>query len=125
MVEKMGKCDMKQSELDPCLFVSDTVIAVMYVDDILMWSTHEDHIYALGELLRAEGVDLEEEDDAAGFLGVKLNKDAKTGQMVMMQEGLIDRIIKALGLGVNNSKPRNTPCLKTPLTKDLEGNPPQ
>ena len=116
---------MKQSELDPCLFVSDTVIAVMYVDDILMWSTHEDHIYALGELLQAEGVDLNEEDDAAGFLDVKLNKDAKTGQMVMTQEGLIDRKIEALSLDIDNSKPRNMPCLKTPLTKDLEGNPPQ
>ena len=70
-------------------------------------------------------MDLEEEDDAAEFLGVKLNKDAKTGQMVMTQEGLIDRIIQALGLDVNNSKPRNTPCLKTLLTKDLKGDSPQ
>jgi hypothetical protein len=51
MVEKMANCDMVQSKLDPCLFISNTVIAVMYVDDILMWSTQEDHIYALGDLL--------------------------------------------------------------------------
>ncbi len=70
-------------------------------------------------------MDLEEEDDAAGFLGIKSNKDRKTGQMIMTQEGLIDRIIEALGLDVDNSKPRNTPCLKTPLTKDLKGDPPQ
>ena len=93
------------SKLDPCLFISDTVIAVMYVDDILMWSTHEDHIYALEELLYAEGVDLEEEDNAAGFLCVKLVKDLKTGQMIMTQEGLIDRVIEALHLDINNSKP--------------------
>jgi hypothetical protein len=124
MDEKMVNCDMVQSELDPCLFISDTVIAVMYVDDILMWSTHEDHIYALGDLLQADEVDLEEEDDAASFLGVKLVKDSTTGQMIMTQEGLIDRVIEALGLDVDMSTPRNSPCMKVPLTKDLDGDPP-
>ena len=122
MVEKLDTCGMKQSELDPCLFIGDNVIAVMYVDDILMWSTEEDHIYTLGDKLRNEGVELEEEDDAAGFLGVKLTK-TKTGQMIMTQEGLITRIIEALGLGVDNITPRSTPCLKAPLTKDLDGDP--
>lgn len=67
MVEKIGNCDMRQSELDPCLFIGDTVVAVIYVDDVLLWSTNKDHIYALGERLRDEGVELEEEGDAAGF----------------------------------------------------------
>ena len=49
----------------------------MYADVILMWSTHEDHIYALEEPLQAEGVDLEEEDDAAVFWGVKLVEGTK------------------------------------------------
>ena len=123
MVEKLEACDMKQSELDPCLFIGPTVIAVMYVDDMLMWSTNTDHIYALGSQLRDNGVMLEEEDDAAGFLGVKLLKSESTGQMVMTQEGLITRIIEALGLDTTASKPRHTPCLKAPLTKDLDGDP--
>ena len=123
MVEKLESCDMRQSELDPCLFIGDTCVAVMYVDDILLWSTDEKHIYSLGTQLRKCGVDLEEEDDAAGFLGVKLTKVPETGQMIMTQEGLINRIIEALGLDVDKSTPRNTPCLKAPLTKDLEGDP--
>ena len=94
---------MKQSDLDPCLFVGDTVIAVMYVDDILMWSTDEAYIYHLGGFLRAEGIELEEDDDDAGFLGVQLTK-CKSGQMIMNQEGLIDRIIEALGLDVDQSR---------------------
>ena len=94
MVEKLERCGMKQSELDPCLFISDTVIAVMYVDDMLMWSTSEEDIFKLCGLLRAEGVELEEEDDAAVFLGVKLTTCGT--QMTMTQEGLIDRIIEAL-----------------------------
>ena len=93
----------------------------MYVDDTLMWSTSEDNIFKLCGLLRAEGVELEEEDDAAGFLGVKLTKCGT--QMTMTQEGLIDRSIEALDLDVDLSTPRATPCLKAPLTKDLDGDP--
>ena len=97
----------------------------MYVDDLLMWSTTEENIYALGAQLREKGVELEEEDDAAGFLGVKLTKDPHTGQMTMTQQGLIDRIIDALGLDIGTSTPKGTPCLKAPLTKDLDGDPPE
>ena len=39
MVEKLQHCGMAQSKLDLCLFIEDTVIAVIYVDTILMWST--------------------------------------------------------------------------------------
>ena len=68
LVEKFTACDLKQSDFDPCLFIGSKVILVMYVDDILMWSIHEKHIYELGTKLCEQGVDLEEEDDAAGFL---------------------------------------------------------
>ena len=89
MVTKLVTCGLKQSELDPCLFIDDTVIAAMHVDDILMWSTDEDYIYHLSSLLCAEGVELEDDDDdaaAAGFLGVKLTK-CDSSQMSMTQEG--------------------------------------
>ena len=43
--------------------------------------------------------------------------------MIMTQVGLIDRIIETLGLDVDQSTPRGTPCLKAPLTKDLDGDP--
>ena len=74
---------------------------VMYVDDILMWSTSEEHTHKLGAQLRNKGVELEEEDDAAGFLGVKLHKHPTTGQLVMTQQGLINRIIEVLGLDLD------------------------
>ena len=68
MVEKLEAAGLKQSNLDPCMFIGKKVIAVMYVDDILMWSPNSDHIYELGTALRKLGVELEEDDDAAGFL---------------------------------------------------------
>ena len=122
MVEKLEFCGLQQSKLDPCLFIGDTVIAVMYVDDLLMWSTEDNHMIELGQLLNKAGVDIEEENDAAGFLGVKLTKTPE-GSMMMTQEGLIGRIIEAMGLDVEHSTPKSTPCLKAPLTKDVDGDP--
>ena len=122
MVEKLEVCGMKQSKLDPCLFVGDKVMAVLYVDDLLLWSTSDQHIIDLGNELNEVGVDLEEEDDVAGFLGVKLTK-TPNGSMVMTQEGLTDRIIEAMGLDKENSTPKHTPCLKAPLHKDVDGDP--
>ena len=122
MVEKLEVCGMKQSKLDPCLFVGDKVMAVLYVDNLLLWSTDDQHIIDLGNELNEVGVDLEEEDDVAGFLGVKLTK-TPNGSMVMTQEGLTDRIIEAMGLDKENSTPKHTPCLKAPLHKDVDGDP--
>ena len=34
---------------------------------------------------------LDVEDDVAGFLGVKIERDAETGEVQMTQTGLIDR----------------------------------
>ena len=43
-------------------------------------------------------VALEQEDDAAGFLGVKFDCDSKTGMIEMKHTGLINSVVKALGL---------------------------
>ena len=122
MVEKLVFCGLQQSKLDPCLFIGDTVIVVMYVHDLLMWSTEDTHMIDLGQLLNKAGVDIEEENDAAGFIGVKLTKTS-TGSMMMTQDGLISRIIEAMGLDLEHSTPKLTPCNKTPLVKDVDGDP--
>ena len=121
MVGKMEACGMKQSELDPCLFVGDKVIAIQYVDDLLFWSRDEKDIFDLAIQLRDLGVDLEEETDAAGFLGVSLERDPTTNLIEMRQDGLIDRVIAALGLDDGMAKPKYTPADGTPLVKDEDG----
>ena len=63
--------------------------------------------------LRELGVDLEQEDDAAGFLGVTLERDSEMGLLEMKQTGLIKRIIKALGLD-NGAKRKFTPSESKP-----------
>jgi len=124
LTNAMEAVGMKVSKLDPCLFVGDRVPAVAFVDDILFWSTDEAYINELGNKLRKEGLLLEQEDDAAGFLGVKMTK-TKEGHIEMKQTGLIDRVIEALGLESKMVTPKWMPAEATPLTRDEDGETPQ
>ena len=81
--------------MDPCLFVSDRVMWVAYVDDLLFQSSDEKHINELAIKLRTKGLLLDQEDDAAGFLGVTLSKTDKE-IIEMTQTGLIDQCIEAM-----------------------------
>ncbi len=67
------------------------------------------------------GVDLEQEDSEAGFLGVTLDHDAPTGLLDMKQTGLIKRVIKALGLDDGYAKGKHTPVESKSLVKDADG----
>jgi len=70
--------------------------------------------------LRDLGVDLEQEDDAAGFFGVTLERDPETSLLEMKQTGLIKRVIEALGLN-DGAKGKLTPSESKPLVKDING----
>jgi hypothetical protein len=124
LTKAMKAVGMQVSKLDPCLFVGERVMAVAYVDDILFWATDEAYINELGSKLREQGLLLEQEDDAAGFLGVKMTK-TEDGNIEMKQTGLIDRVVEALGLDSKMATPKWTPAEGTPLTRDEDGEPPQ
>ena len=70
--------------------------------------------------LRDLGVDLEQEDDAAGFLGVTLEQDPETSLLEMKQTGLIKHIIEAIGLD-GGAKGKFTPSESKPLVKNVNG----
>ena len=121
MVQKMEMCGMQQSKLDPCLFIGERVIAIMYVDDLIFWSRDEKHIFGIAQHLCDLGGLLEQEDDAAGFLGVKLTRDNTTGLIEMKQTGLIERVIESMGLDVGTVNGKWTPAEAKPLVKDEDG----
>jgi hypothetical protein len=121
MVHKMEMCGTQKSKLDPCLFIGEQVIAIMYVDDLIFWSRDEKHIFRIAQHLRDLGVLLEQEDDAAGFLGVKLTRDNTTGLIEMKQTGLIDRVIESMGLDVGTVNGKWTPAEAKPLVKVEDG----
>ncbi len=66
------------------------------------------------------GVDLEQEDDTAGFLGVTFEWDPETSLLEMKLTGLIKRIIEALGLD-DGAKGKFTPSESKTLVKDVNG----
>jgi hypothetical protein len=97
------------------------VICVVYVDDIIFWSKDTAEINSSARQLRELCVDLEQEDNAAGFFGVMLERDPETALLEMKQNGLIKRVIEALGLDDGLFKGKFTPSESKPLVKNLNG----
>ncbi len=90
VTKKLESCGLKQSRFDPCLFIGPDVMCVAYVDDLIFWSHDVANINrVVMELCKLEVV-LEQKDDAAGFLGVKMERDSNTGLLEMKQTGLIE-----------------------------------
>jgi hypothetical protein len=112
---------LEQSKFDRCLFIGPNVIYVVYVDNLIFWSKELPLINRVAMELCELGVDLEQEDNAAGFLGVTLDCDASSGLLEMRQTGLIQRVITALGLDDGYAKGKHTPAESKPLVKDADG----
>ena len=121
MTPKMELCGLVQSRMDPCLFIGKKVMAIIYVDNIFFWAVNFNDIHDVEMELRKQGVDLEQEDDASGFLGVTLGCDETTGLMELKQVGLIDWVIETLGLNDGMAKGKCTPAESTPYTSNPRG----
>ena len=63
---------MLQSNLDPCIFIGDELICIVYVDDLIFWGKYESDIHDLAMKFRDLRVDIEQEEDEAGIMGVNL-----------------------------------------------------
>jgi Reverse transcriptase (RNA-dependent DNA polymerase) len=55
---------------DPCLFTLDKCICLIYIDDTLLFARSQADIEDVVKGLQNLEMDLEEQDDAAGFFGV-------------------------------------------------------
>ena len=76
--------------MDPCLFIGKTVIVVIYVDDVLLYSKDEAKIDALLKKLQGAGVSIHKEETAEGFLGVDITREStdKGIRITLLQAGL-------------------------------------
>ena len=86
MTEKLGNFKLKQSNLDTCVFIGDKEICIVYVDDLLFWATDGKDIDCLAMQLHKEGIDLEQEHDAASFLIMSLDGNAYTSSLLEMKQ---------------------------------------
>ncbi|KAL7460167.1 hypothetical protein ACHAXS_000632 [Conticribra weissflogii] len=66
--------------LIPASFIGEKVIAICYINDLIIWARHKK------DILHTKGVDFEQEDDAAGFLGVHIECNPNTEFLDMMQK---------------------------------------
>ena len=94
------------------------------MDGILFWVKDEANISKLTLALCAEGLLLEQDDDAASFLGVHLTK-TKYGHNKIKQTGLIDCIIETLGMDTCLSTSKWTPDEAKLLVQNENGEPPR
>ena len=60
------------------IFIGEKVVCVVYVDELLFWTSNEADIHALVLALREEVVDIEQYDDDSGLSGIKLVHNSKT-----------------------------------------------
>ena len=67
--------------------------------------------------MRDKEVDIDQEDDPDGFLGVKLERGANTGFIEMCQDGLIDRLISQWVLDDGAAKVKWNASKANPLFK--------
>ena len=74
MTNKLEQIGLKESKFHPCLFVGEKVTCIVYFDDLVFWARNKDNIHNLEMHLRELGVDLDQEDDDTGFLGVILEQ---------------------------------------------------
>ena len=122
--EALEQCGFVQSQYDPCLFATESVICLCYVDDCIFYSQSENDFWEIiGDLRSPKKADhltmkLEQESDIAGFLGIDIRK-YEDGTMELVQSGLIKRILKVMKMEDSAAKP--TPAALKPLGKDEDG----
>jgi hypothetical protein len=98
----------KASTIDPCLFIRDDCIIVLYTDDCLCFSPKDDVVPQLIEDLRRDGFLLKDEGAINDFLGVNIKRHDDSIEMT--QTGLIDQILSDLGLDHENTTRKYTPA---------------
>ncbi|KAL7549783.1 hypothetical protein ACHAWF_013048 [Thalassiosira exigua] len=115
-LERQG---LKQSDFDPCLFLSKEYMGVLYVDDVLIYGCSDASIDELIERLRREEILLRREGTAEGYLGVHIERDGN--RTTLTQPGLTKKVIEALGLCSKYSTALATLAEKAPLPRDVRG----
>jgi hypothetical protein len=119
ITERLVKQNLHASKFDPCLFMNDSLIIIIYVDDILIYARTEVEIDSLIERLKNDDIALHKEGTAEGYLGVDIQRDGNN--IILKQEGLTKRIIEALGLDSKYSTPVDTPAESAALGRDIDG----
>ena len=111
----------KQSAIDPCLLFKNTIMVVLYVDDVGIAYADESDLTTLLTKLEKRGLQFTEEGTFTDFLGIKFVKDPVKNTITLTQRGLIQKIIDATGM--QDCNPNWTPATQLTLGIDPDGEP--
>ena len=111
------------STVDPCLFMSKTVICVVYVDDFLFWARSQSDIDNVMKNFKEDGPSYNwehsKEESVSEFLGIDI-KTLDNGGFQFCQTGLIRKVLEATGMDNSNGLPTPTK-VEAPLGTDVNG----
>jgi len=110
----------KQSNHEPCLYLREDCIMIVYTDDCLIFAKENSTIDALIKTLN-ETYLLEDQGTVSDYLGIRISKNASTKEITMTQPGLIDSILQDLHLPTG-SHTKDTPAMGI-LHPDRQGHP--
>ncbi|KAL7555000.1 hypothetical protein ACHAWF_018958 [Thalassiosira exigua] len=121
LTKKLKKQGLEPSDNDPCLFLGDGLLAIIYVDDVLIYGRNEEAIDQLIANLQKDDVRLRKEGTAEVYLGLQLERDGN--KTILSQPGLIKRVVEGLGLSIKFSTAASTPAEQAALPRDVDGEP--
>ncbi|KAI2512657.1 hypothetical protein MHU86_1653 [Fragilaria crotonensis] len=106
---------------DPCLLYKDTIMVVLYVDDLGIAYRDQNDLDKLFANLEAKGLAFTREGTFTDFLGINFTRDVVNGTLILTQKGLIQKIKEATGM--SNSNYNWTPAAQAALGIDPDGPP--
>jgi hypothetical protein len=112
----------KQSAVDPCLFLRNDCLLIVYTDNCINFSRRYQIIDALIRNLSQTFL-LEDQGSVHDYLGIRIVKDPANKSISMTQPGLIESVLADLNL-LHNSKSKDTPSVGI-LYPDRDGIPRQ
>jgi hypothetical protein len=119
----LSDLDFKPSECDEAMYYGRGMILITYVDDTLFFGPDLKEIEKVIAELENAGYALtrEEGDDenVFSFLGVSITPDKATTMLTLIQGGLIDKVLAAVGMSDCNT--RGSPSTMSPLGTDARG----
>ena len=99
------------SKVDPCLFMSKTVICVVYVDYCLFWARSQSDIDNVMKSFKEDGPNYNLEhskgESVSEFLFIDI-KALDDGGFQFFQTGLVRKILEATGMEHSNGFPTHT-----------------
>ena len=111
------------SKVDPCLFMYNTVIFVVYVDDFLFWARSQSEIDNVMKPFKEDGPSCNWEhpkgESVSELLGIDINT-LDNGGFQFFQTGLIRKVLEATGMEISNGLPTPTK-VESPLGTDVNG----